>query len=197
MAGGGVINNLSGAKFFKGFVYGSIQTAGEAARGVRFGALQNISLNHEWGVAELRGPEALPPVGVGITQETLNGSAEFASILASQAKMLLGAVATYDAATGLTRVRKLGNAEPVPFDLRLESPDTSTGVAPDIRVDLYNCLAPTYQILRADNRTWAMQNFSFNCYGRTIDGAHVLFDTYLPGNQTDSSTGFGTPLPVS
>src|SRR5438105_13974624 len=105
MAGGGVINNLSGSKFFKGFIYGSIQGTGEAVRGIRFGALQNITLSHEFGMAELRGPEALAPLGVGITQETLNGTAEFASILASHGKMLTGMQPSYDAATNKTRMR--------------------------------------------------------------------------------------------
>jgi hypothetical protein len=196
MAGGGVINNLDGAKFFKGFIYGGIQSAGHPARGVRIGALQNVSLSHEWNAVELRGPEALPPLGVGIGGETLTGSAEFATFLASHAKMLFGSVATYNAGTNKTRVRKLGNTEPVPFDLHLESPDSNTSTT-DIEVDLYNCLAPSAQPFRADTRTWAFASFNFNVYGRTIGGEHVLFDIFLPGNQTDSSTGAGTPLDIS
>lgn len=196
MAGGGVINALQGSKFFKGFMYGSILGgAGEPVKGVRFGALQSITISHEFGKAELRGPEQLPPLGVGITQENLTGTAEFASILAPQAKMLTGCDVSFDGTN--TILNKNSNAEPKPFDLDLETPDTSTGAAADWKMTIYNCLAGTYQMIRADNRAWGMSNFGFSAYGRSVNGVPTLWREILPGNQTDSSTGWGTPLAVA
>lgn len=189
---GGVINNLDGTTFWKGYIYGSIQTGGETPKGIRFGALQNVNISHSFAVAELRGPESLSPVGVGITSEEVSGTAEFASIFASQARMLTGAAVTQ--VGGNTRVRKLVETEPVPFDLHLESPDGGA----NIQVDLYNCLNNgAYQIMRADTRAWIMSNFGFKAYGRNVGGERVLFDITLPGNQTDSATGAGTPIQIS
>lgn len=184
-----VFSNINNTTFWKGFIYGTIQ--GDPADSVRFGALQNVTLNHEWGLAQLRGPEALPPLAVGVTEENVTGTAEHATILASQARMITGA--TISVVSGNTRVRKASNTEPIPFDIHLESPDQGA----DIQVDLYRCLANTWQILRADTRAWMMSNFAFQAYGKAISGTHVLFDITLPGDQTDSTTSAGQPLAVS
>ena len=184
MPNGMVIQNLDNTHWFKGFLFGTINSGGETADGIAFGALQNISLQHEFGTAELRGPESLAPVAVGITEENLTGSARAGVILPSQLKMLMGGSVTQSG--GRTTYTKKVNEEPAPFHLHLMNP----GAANDLEVLLYNCICTSYPILDGtDNRAFVMGGFDFKTYGKKLgsDTEATLFQVILPGNLTTSN----------
>jgi hypothetical protein len=186
MPNGMVIQNLDNTHFFKGFLYGTIDAAGETADGIPFGALQSISLQHEWGIAELRGPESLAPLGVGITEENLTGSARQGVLLPSQLKMMLGGTVVHSG--GRTTYTKKVNEEPVPFHLHLINPDDGSG----IEALLYRCLATNTPLIDgADNRAFVMQGLDFKVYGKVLDGdtEATLFKMIFPGNLTTSNVG--------
>jgi hypothetical protein len=184
MPNGMVIQNLDNTHWYKGFIFGTINSGGETADAIAMGALQNISLQHEFGIAELRGPESLAPLAAGITEENITGSARWAVILPSQFKMMFGGVVTQ--VSGRTRYRKKGNEEPAPFHLHMMNP----GSAIDMDVMLYNCLATSSPIIdSADNRSFVMSGMDFKVYGKKLgaDTEVTLFDMYLPGNLTASN----------
>ena len=179
-----VIQNLNNTHFWKGCLFGTINAAGETEDAIAMGALQNVSLQHEWGVAELRGPESLAPLGVGMTEENLTGSARYGVILPSQLKMLFGGTVT--TVGGRTIYKKPVNAEPAPFHLHCMNPGNAT----DLEVLLYNCIATGAPILDGtDNRAFVMQGFDFKVYGKLIapDTEATLFQVIFPGNLTVSN----------
>jgi hypothetical protein len=185
MPNGMVIQNLDNTHWFKGFIFGTINSGGETADAIAMGALQNISLQHEFGIAELRGPESLAPLAAGITEENITGSARWGVILPSQLKMMFGGSVTVVGAR--TRYRKKGNEEPAPFHLHMMNP----GSANDMEIILYNCLATSAPIIDgADNRAFVMRGMDFKVYGKKLgaDTEVTLFDEFLPGNLTASST---------
>lgn len=184
MPNGMVIQNLDNTHFFKGFLFGTINSGGETADGIAFGGLQNISLQHEFGIAELRGPESLAPLAAGLTEENITGSARQGVILPSQFKMLFGGSVTHSG--GRTTYTKKGNDEPAPFHLHLMNPGSSI----DYEVLLYNCLCTSAPIIDgADNRAFIMGGLDFKVFGKKIGGDTdvTLFQTILPGNLTTSN----------
>ncbi len=187
MPNGMVIQNLDNIVFSKGFLYGTIDGAGETADGVAFGAMQNISLSHEWGTAELRGPESLVALGVGFTEENLTGSAGWGVILPSQLKALLGG--TVATAGGQTTYTKKVDEEPVPFHLHcLTNEDADIA----LEVLLYQCIAPTVQVLDVgDTHAFLMRSMDFKVYGKRLNGdtKATLFKTIQQGNLTVSNVG--------
>lgn len=191
MPNGMVIQNLDNTYFHKGYMYGGINNAGEAEDGIRMGALQNISLTHEFGTASLRGPESLAPLGVGITEENLTGSARFGVLLPSQLKMMFGGTVTQGG--GKTTYRKKVNDEPYPFDLHLLSagPDVATNDAlGGYEFWLYNCICTNSPLIDgADNRAFVLRGIDFMVVGKLLEGdtEATLFEQIFPGNLTSST----------
>lgn len=184
MPNGMVIQNLDNTHFWKGFMFGTINSGGETADGIGFGALQSIRLSHEFGVAELRGPESLAPLAAGITEENLTGSAQNGVLLPSALKMLFGGTVVHSA--GRTTYTKKVNDEPAPFHLHLMNP----GSAIDMEVMLYNCLAAGAALLDgADNRAFVMQGFDFKVYGKKlgVETEATLWQQIFTGNLTTSN----------
>jgi hypothetical protein len=185
MPNGMVIQNLDGLQFWKGFIFGTINSGGETPDGISFGALQNISLNHEFGIAQMRGPESLAALGVGITEENLTGSARAGVLRPAQLKMLFGGIVT--TAGGRTTYKKPVNAEPAPFHLHCMSP----GSGINLEILLYNCIATTVPIIDgADNRAFVIMGMDFMVTGKLLSGdtEATLFEMIFPGNLTASNT---------
>lgn len=176
---GVVMSNLDNVVFNKGYMLGTI--SGHAADQIAFGALQNVTLNHEWSLAELRGPEALPPLAVGVSQEQLTGSYEYGVIHPEQYVMAVGGSMAVSGAN--TIYTKLVNEEPPPFDLHFESGPAGQD---DLDVMLYNCLMPTMS-LRMEDRAFVMGTGNFRCYGQSVADGGKLFTLTKPGNLTNSS----------
>ena len=184
MPNGMVIQNLDNTFFSRGYLYATIEDTGETADGIAFGAMQSISLAHEWGTAKMRGPEYLGSVGVAFTEENLTGSAGWGVILPSQMKALLGG--TVEHSGGRTTYTKKTNQEPKPFHLHcITDPD---GV--ELEVLLYNCLAPNVQVLDVgDTRAYVMRNMDFEVHGKKLgsDTIPTLFKVVQSGNLTTSN----------
>jgi hypothetical protein len=184
-----VIDNLDNQYFSKGFMYATIENTGETADGIAFGALQNISLSHEFGTVELRGPESLVALGAGFSESNLTGSAGWGIILPSQLKALLGGTVVYDAGTGKTTYTKKGEDQPKPFHLHCLSNEDAD--ADDcFEVLLYNCLAPSVQVLDVgDTHAFLMRNTDFKVYGKRLgsDTTATQFKTIQTGNLTASN----------
>lgn len=179
-AQGAAIANLDQLVFAKAFMYGSID--GHTADAIAFGAMQNVKLNHAFTFAEMRGPESLAPVGVGVATEDLSGDWTNGVIHPEQFMMLSGGTLSYDAPTNKTTMRKLVDQEPTAFDLRCLSAPAS----PDLEVRLYRCLSPSWNLGLGD-REWTMGNGTFKAYGQaSVDGGK-LFDMIKPGNLANAS----------
>jgi hypothetical protein len=176
---GAVISNLDGLTFNKGYMFATRQ--GGTTDAVAYGALQNTSLDHAWGMAELSGPESLAPLGVGVKTETLSGSFEQGVISPEQFIIAMGGSMAFDGTN--TVYTKLVEQEPQPFDLHFES--DSSGV-PDIDLKLYNCLMPDMS-LKADNRAFVLSSGKFSVYGQSVANGGKLFTMTKPGNLTNSS----------
>lgn len=176
---GTVVSNLDELVFNKGYMYAT--RSGGATDAIAFGALQNVSLSHEFGYAEISGPESLTPLGVGISSETLSGSFDHGVIHPEQ---LVAAIGGSMAVSGQDTIyTKLRDQEPAAFDLHFES-----GVSgrDDMDLMLYNCLMPSWS-LRADNRTFVIGSGSFRVYGQTTANGARLFTLTKPGNLTNAS----------
>src|SRR4051794_32585366 len=80
MPGGLVLQNLNGLRFVKGFLfatpYASDGVTPHTSDALSHGALQDISIEHSYGLVKLMGPESLAPLGVGISEETLTFAAK-------------------------------------------------------------------------------------------------------------------------
>lgn len=177
-----VIENLDGLLFKKGFLFGTRE--GGTADVIGFGALQNIELAYSTSTVEISGPEAFTPLGVGLTGETLTGSAEFAVFTPNQLEMALGGSTDYDAGNDVTTYTKLTTQEPGPFNLRLKTPSDGS----EMELVLYRCLCTGFGVLRGGaNREFNVSNFDFRVYGQAIDDGAKLFDIILPGDLTQSS----------
>lgn len=176
---GTVISNLDGLVFNKGYMYGTRQSGTTDA--IAWGALQNVSLSHEFTTVEMRGPEALPPLAVGIAEENLTGTFDAGVIHPEQLVAALGGSMVVSGSD--TVYTKLVNQEPLPFNLHFES-----GVSGNDDMDLllYNCLMPTWS-LRADNRGFAIGSSSFKVYGQAVSDGGVLFKMTKPGDLTNAS----------
>lgn len=182
-----VIDNLDNQFFAKSFLYGTIDNTGETADGIAFGALQNISLNHEFGKAELRGPESLVALGVGFTEETLTGSAGWGIILPSQLKMFMGG--TVVTAAGKTTYTKKVDETPYPFHMHCLTTE-DVDAADCYEAILYNCVKSSCQIMDVgDTHAFLMRNCEFQVYGKKLgsDTKATLFKIVQPGNLTTSN----------
>lgn len=174
---GAVIANLDGLVFNKGYLYGT--RSGGATDAIAFGALQNVSLAHEFARVELSGPESLSPLGVGIGSESLTGRYSSGVLAPEQLIMLLGGSQVVDGAN--TDYIKKVEEQPLVFDLHFES-----GPSPldDIDITLYRCLCDTWNV-SFDNRAFSLQEGSFKVYGEANSGR--LFKVTRPGDWTNSS----------
>lgn len=174
------IENLDGLIFKKGFLYATRD--GGATDAVAFAALQNISLNHAFEFTELRGPEKLSPLGVGVTGESLTGSAEFAVMTPEQFVAIMGG-SQADDGTNTTYTKK-NTEEPRTFDLRLKAPLDGS----DLEVVVYRCLCTNYRILDGSaNREFNLTAFDFRAYGQTDANGAKLFTVKRPGVLTGAS----------
>jgi hypothetical protein len=176
----GVIQNINNATFNKAFCFGSI--SGHAANAIAFAALQEIDISHTFSMVELKGPEALSPLGVGISEETVTGTFSFGVAVPEQFVMALGGSMAYNAGTDTTTYTKLVNQEPLPFNMQCVSDGGST---PNITLNLYNCLSSSWKIFKGGNRQWNIGDGAFRVYGQSNGGS--LFDWSMPGQQTNSS----------
>lgn len=184
MAQQGVLTNLDGLVWNKGYCYGT--RSGGVADAIGFGALQSISCSHTFNKVELSGPEALSPLGAGIGSEQLTVSFESGVVTPEQFLMALGGAQAYDAGTGLTTYSKLVNDEPRPFDLKIQT-DT---ISPEITLTLFNCVADSWNILNSQNRNWVLGGGSARVYGQSVTtygSAAKLFTWAKPGNLTNAS----------
>lgn len=177
---GTVISNLDGLVFNKGYMYGTRLPAGATDR-IAWGALQNVALAHEFGLVEISGPEALPPLAVGIGSERLTGTFENGVIHPAQYILATGGSETYSAPS--TIYTKLVSQEPAPFNLHFES---GPNAQDDLDLQLFNCLMPTWN-LRGDHRGFMMGSGSFTVFGQAPADGGKLFQLSKPGNITNSS----------
>lgn len=177
-----VIENIDGLNFMKGFLY--MTRDGGAADAVDFAALQDISINYAAEFTEIRGPEKLSPLGVGVTGEQLSGSASSAVLKTEQLIGLIGGSDSYSAGPDETTFTKKNTEEPRTFDLRLKSPsDGST-----LEVIVYRCLCTGYRLIEGNaNREFKISGFDFRAYGQTTAQGEKLFQVIRPGNTTGAS----------
>ncbi len=155
-----------------GYLYGTI--SGGLADDVPFGALQNITLKDDIGLKKLSDPTQLPPIGVGISEETVQITAKVAKFRARQFKMLRGGTATFGTSTTYT---KGVNDEPKVFNCHLKTPADGT----DAELKVYGGVAPSLQVA-IGLRDWSMEDFTAEFYG---DGTKI-YELILPGDQTTS-----------
>jgi hypothetical protein len=177
MAQQGVLTNITGAVFHKGYAYGT--RSGGMTDAIAFAALQNISLNDSLTKVLMRGPESLAPLGVGIGEETLTGTFEWGVITPEQYFSAIGGNLSYDSVN--TTYTKLVNEEPKPFNLKVQTDITN----PEITVTLFNCIVDTWKVLDAKQREWIMGGGTFTVYGEANGGR--LFTMSRPGDYTNAS----------
>lgn len=185
MPSGTVISNLNGLRFVKGFIYATAYNADGSARttdGVAHGALQDISIEHNYGEVMLAGPESLAPLAVGISDETLTFTAKHGVIgLHHFATYIGGTVAV---SGGNSVYTKAVNQEPNRFDFKLKTP----GDGSDMTVVLYGCVANRCNIVsNVANRQFHVGDFGGRAYGQGATDSSVLFTVTMPGNYTLSS----------
>lgn len=178
---GTVLANLDGLVFNKGFMYGT--RSGGSTDAIAFGALQSIRLNHTFQKVELRGPESLSPLGVGIGSEQLSGSFESGVVTPEQFVMAMGGSMSYDAGTDKTTYTKTVDQEPRPFNLHFQSQAAN----PDVEIQLYNCVSADWNVFSGQNRTFSLGGGGFDVYGQAAADGGVLFTMVKPGNLTNSS----------
>lgn len=176
----GVIENISGLVWEKGYAYGTINGLTQDA--IAFGALQSVELNDAFDWVMLRGPESLSPIGVGLGAENLTGSFEAGVVTPEQFIMALGGSQAYNVGTDTTTYTKLVNQEPTHFNLRLKS-DLNN---PQVTINLYRCLCNNWKIKGGSNRQWSLGGGSFQVFGQAGETG-VLFDFARPGNYTNAS----------
>ncbi len=176
----GVIQNIANSTFNKAFCYGTI--SGHVANAIQFAALQDVDVSHTFSMVELKGPESLSPLGVGISEESVTGTFSFGVAIPEQFVMALGGSMSYNAGTDVTLYTKRVNEEPLPFNLQCVS---DGGTNPNITLNLYNCLTNSWKIFKGGNRAWNIGDGTFRCYGQSGGGS--LMDYSMPGNQTNSS----------
>lgn len=174
----GVLTNLNGLAFNKGYMYGTI--SGKAADAIGFGALQGIKLSHAFTFADVYGPESLALLGRGVSRESLSGTWNNGVITPEQLIMLTGGGQAYNAGADTTTFSKYVNQEPLPFDLKIDSDLTNY----EIEIVLYRCTAPSFNI-SMENRSWVMGDGSFEVAGEANGGR--LWTYTRPGNLTNSS----------
>jgi len=174
----GVLTNLDGLVFAKGFMYGTI--SGHAADAIAFGALQGVRLSHSFTFEDIYGPESLALLGRGVKTENLSGSWNNGVVSPEQLIQLIGGGQAYNAGTDTTTFTKYVNQEPLPFDLKINS-DLNN---PEMQIILYRCTSPGFNIA-LENRTWVMGDGSFDVAGEANGGR--LFSVSKAGNQTNSS----------
>lgn len=165
MAQQGVLTNLDGLVFNKGYMYGT--RSGGATNAIQFGALQNVKVTHTLQKVEVEGPESLSPLGVGIKGETVSGTFGFAVITPEQYFMALGGGLSYDGGADRTSYTKLVNEEPKPYDLYCKSENDPS---PGLDVTFYRCVTDSWNLISADNRAWMMGDGGFRCYGEANSG---------------------------
>ena len=180
MAQQGVLTNLDGLVWNKGYMYGT--RSGGVGDAIGFGALNSVTVSHSLQKVEISGPESLSPLGVGIQSETLTGTYTNGVITPEQYFMALGGNLTYNAGTDRTLYTKLVNEEPKPFDIHLVSED---GAAPQMEVYLFRCVVDSWKIYGGDNRAWTMGEGGFRVYGEANGGR--LFTVSKPGNLINAS----------
>lgn len=176
---GTVLTNISETVFSKTFMYGT--RPGGTQDAVEFGALQNVRLSNSLAKALLRGPEALPPLAMGITEENYTGSFQFGVVLPDQFIMLNGGSQTYDAGTGRTTYTKLVNQEPGPFNLKCKSDSSAT---PDLEINLFRCVMDSWE-MSMENRNFVLPSGNFTVYGEASGGR--LYTISKPGDLTNAS----------
>lgn len=180
---GTVLSNLDNLVFNKGFMYGTI--TGNASDAIAFGALQNVRMTHTFTKVEIRGPESLSPLGVGISEENLTGTWEYGVAHPEQFIMFLGGSIAYNAGTGRTTYTKTINQEPGTFNLHFVS---QSGANPDVEIYLYRCVVEgAVNIQNAENRAFTLGSGGFRCYGQAASDGGVLFTYSRPGDLTNSS----------
>jgi hypothetical protein len=174
------LENLSGIKWNKGYMYGS--RSGGVTDAIQFGALQSIDINHniEWAV--LRGPESLGVLGKGEVSETVTGTFEFGVITPEQYYMALGGGLSYDGGADETTYTKLVNEEASVFNLRCVS---ELGTSPGMEVTLYRCNATSWRVMSANSRAWVLGNGGFEVNGEANGGR--LYTVTMPGNLVNAS----------
>ena len=177
MAQQGVLTNITGAVFNKGYMFGT--RSGGTTDAIAFGALQSIKLSNALSKAIMRGPESLAPLGVGISEETLTGTFQCGVVTPEQYFMGLGGNLTYDGNN--TTYTKLVNEEPKTYNLKIQTDIMN----PEITVTLFNCITDNWQVLSADNRQWVMGEGGFTVYGEANGGR--LFTMTRPGDWTNAS----------
>ncbi len=180
MAQQGVLTNLDGLVWNKGFCYGT-RTSG-TTDAIQFGALNNITITHTFQKEEISGPESLSPLGVGIKSETLTGKFTFGVITPEQFFMALGGNLSYTGGTDRTTFTKLVNEEPKTFNIHCVSENDPS---PAVDLQLFRCVADNWNILSADNRSWVMGEGGFRVYGEANGGR--LFEFSKPGDLRNTS----------
>ena len=180
MAQQGVLTNLDGLVWNKGYVYGTRD--GGTTDAIQFGALQNIRISHSFTKAEISGPESLSPLGVGIVSEQLTGTFSFGVITPEQFFMALGGGLSYSGGDDETTYTKLVNEEPKPYNLRCPS---ELGSSPGFEAQFFRCVTDTWNIQSADNRAWMIGEGGFRVYGEANGGR--LFIVTKPGSLINAS----------
>lgn len=186
MPGGMVLQNLNGLRFLKGFLYatgyaGDGVTAGTTDQ-LSHGALQDISINHSYGMAKLHGPESLAPLGVGLTEENLTFTAKFGVIHQGHFSRYIGGTSVF--AGGITTLTKYVNDEPQKVDMHLKTPSDGS----DLQIYLYGCVIETCNIISGGaNRAFHIGDIAGQAYGEGSTNTSKLFSITMPGNLTLSS----------
>lgn len=176
----GVLTNLDGLLWNKGYVYGT--RASGVTDAIQFGALQSIRLAHSIQKAEIRGPESLSSLGIGEVSETLTGTFSWGVIRPEQFFMAIGGNLTYDGGTDRTTYTKLVNEEIKTFDMRCVTEDAAS---PGMQVTLYRCTTDNWNVLSAENRSWVMGEGGFTVHGEANGGR--LFTVSMPGSLINAS----------
>lgn len=185
MPSGMVVKNLNGLRFVKGFLYATAYNPDGSARTadlVAHGALQDISISHAFTYAKLMGPEALPPLGIGITEENLTFSAKAGVVALEHFASYIGGSVAFDG-TNSTYTKNV-NEEQQKCDLKLKTPSDGS----DMTVRLYGCIVENCAIIaNVANRGFHIGDISGQVYGQGATANSKLFDIVMPGNATLSS----------
>ncbi len=180
MAQQGVLNNLSGIVWARGYMFGT--RAGGAGDAIQFGSLKDIKLSHTFTFAEEKGPETLSANGVGATDENLSGTYSCGVIHPEQYFTMLGGELDYNVSQALrTTYTKRVNEEPKTFNLHYVSDDQAS---PDLDCFVYNCLSTNMEVLSATSRAWMLNSGGFKAYGQP---GGILFTMSKPGDLTNAS----------
>lgn len=182
-AQGAAIANIDQLLFPKGYLFATID--GHTTDSISYGAIQNISAEHAFTFSEMRGPESLAALGVGVQTESVNGSWENGVIDVEQYVLACGGSMSYNAGTNKTTYTKKVDQEPLTFDIHALSGPTAA--LSDFEAFFYRCLSPSMKLVDLKNREWSMGGGSFNCYGQDVAAGGKLFEIVRTGNRTNSS----------